>query len=172
MLFKELHEECYKRNILAASEVTIPGVRLIEATIPGDRLIEEIEDYASEVSFIRSSPKYYRQTESDVEMAMDPSRILYDMDSEDEQWLSKNNFSCSGESKYEEISDEFFEKAMDMFEKVAYARHRDHFAPNELEELMVGVGPMEVVKFIHEHWQNKRHKNGMTLVRHLQVRLH
>ncbi|KAH0648176.1 hypothetical protein KY285_033424 [Solanum tuberosum] len=164
MLFKELHEECYKRNILAASVKNIP--------IPGVRLIEEIEDYASEVSFIRSSPKYYRQTESDVEMAMDPSRILYDMDSEDEQWLSKNNFSCSGESKYEEISDEFFEKAMDMFEKVAYARHRDHFAPNELEELMVSVGPMEVVKFIHEHWQNKGQKNGMTLVRHLQVRLH
>ncbi|XP_049376666.1 uncharacterized protein LOC125841560 [Solanum stenotomum] len=160
MLFKELHEECYNRNIRAASVKNIP--------IPGVRLIEEIEDYASEVSFIRSSPKYYRQAESDVEMAMDPSRILYDMDSEDEQWLSKNNFSCSGESKHEEISDEFFEKAMDMFEKVAYARHRDHFAPNELEELMVGVGPMEVVKSIHEHWQNKRQKNGMALVRHLQ----
>ncbi|KAK4364958.1 hypothetical protein RND71_016316 [Anisodus tanguticus] len=160
MLFKELHEECYNRNIRAASVKNIP--------IPGVRLIEEIEDYASEVSFIRSSPKYYRQAESDVEMAMDPSHILYDMDSEDEQWLSKKNFSCSGESKHEEISDELFEKAMDMFEKVAYARQRDHFTPDELEELMVGVGPLEVVKSIYEHWQNKRQKNGMSLIRHLQ----
>lgn len=161
MLFKELHEECYNRNIRAASVKNIP--------IPGVCLIEEIEDYASEVSFIRSSPKYYRQAESDVEMAMDPSRMLYDMDSEDEQWLSKKNFSCSGESKCEEISDEFFEKVMDMFEKVAYSQQRDHFTPDELEELMVGVGPMEEVKSIYEHWQNKRQKNGMSLIRHLQV---
>ncbi|KAK4355436.1 hypothetical protein RND71_024407 [Anisodus tanguticus] len=160
MLFKELHEECYNRNIRAASVKNIP--------IPGVRLIEEIEDYASDVSFIRSSPKYYLQAESDVEMAMDPSRILYDMDSEDEQWLSKKNYSCSGESKHEEISDELFEKAMDMFEKVAYARQRDHFTPDELEDLMVGVGPMEVVKSIYEHWQNRRQKNGMSLIRHLQ----
>ncbi|XP_055820657.1 uncharacterized protein LOC129889400 isoform X2 [Solanum dulcamara] len=160
MLFKELHEECYNRNIRAASVKNIP--------IPGVRLIEEIEDYASEVSFIRSSPTYYRQAESDVEMAMDPSHILYDMDSEDEQWLSKNDFSCSGESKHEEIPDEFFEKVMDMFEKVAYARQRDRFAPDELEELMVGVGSMEAVKSIYEHWQNKRQKNGMSLIRHLQ----
>lgn len=160
MLFKELHEECYNRNIRAASVKNIP--------IPGVRLIEEIEDYASEVSFIRSSPKYYRQAESDVEMAMDPSRILYDMDSEDEQWLSKNSFSCSGESKHEVISDEFFEKVMDMFEKVAYARQCDRFALDELEELMVDVGSMEVVKSIYEHWQNKRRKNGMPLIRHLQ----
>ncbi|XP_060208179.1 uncharacterized protein LOC132635699 [Lycium barbarum] len=160
MLFKELHEECYNRNIRAASVKNIP--------IPGVRLIEEIEDYASEVSFIRSSPKYYRQAESDVEMAMDPSRILYDMDSEDEQWLSRKSFSCSSESKHEEISDELFEKVMDMFEKVAYARQRDHFTPDEVEVLMVGVGPMEVIKSIHEHWQNKRQKNDMSLIRHLQ----
>ncbi|CAN4127849.1 unnamed protein product [Withania somnifera] len=160
MLFKELHEECYNRNIRAASVKNIP--------IPGVRLIEEIEEYASEVSVIRSSPKYYRQAESDVEMALDPSRILYDMDSEDEQWLSKMNFSCSGESKHEEISDEFFEKVMDMFEKVAYTRQHDHFTPDELEELMVGIGPMEVVKSIYDHWQNKRQKNGMSLIRHLQ----
>lgn len=160
MLFKELHEECYNRNIRAASVKNIP--------IPGVRMIEEVEDYASEVSFILSSPKYYRQAESDVEMAMDPSRILYDMDSEDEQLLSKKNFSCSDESKHEEISDDMFEKAMDMFEKVAYAQQRDHLTPDELEELMVGVGPMEVVKSIYEHWQNKRQKNGMPLVRHLQ----
>ncbi|CAN4076578.1 unnamed protein product [Withania somnifera] len=160
MLFKELHEECYNRNIRAASVKNIP--------IPGVHLIEEIEDYASEVSFIRSSPKYYRQAESDVEMAMDPSRILYDIDSEDEEWLSKKNLSFSGESKHEEISDEFFEKVMDMFEKVAYTRKRNHFTPDELEELMVCVGPMEVVKSIYDHWQNKRQKNGMSLIRHLQ----
>ncbi|OIT33749.1 PREDICTED: uncharacterized protein LOC109205606 [Nicotiana attenuata] len=160
MLFKEMHEECYNRNIRAASVKNIP--------IPGVRLIEEIEDYASEVSFIRSSAKYYRQVESDVDMAMDPSHILYDMDSEDEQWLSKNNFSCSGESKCEEISDELFEKTMDMFEKVAYARQRDHFTPDELEELMVGVGSMEVVRSVYDHWGIKRQKKGMALIRHLQ----
>ncbi|THG01169.1 uncharacterized protein LOC114310990 [Camellia sinensis] len=161
MLFKEMHEECYNRNVRAASVKNIP--------IPGVHLIEESDDNGTEVLFVRSSPKYFRQIETDVDMAMDPSHILYDMDSDDEQWISENQKSLCGQgSQCEEVSEEFFEKTMHMFEKVAYAHKCDHFTSEEIEEFMAGVGPVEAIKIIYKHWQLKRQMKRMPLIRHLQ----
>ncbi|XP_054789266.1 uncharacterized protein LOC129294799 [Prosopis cineraria] len=156
-LFKEMHEECYNRNLRAASVKNIP--------IPGVRLIEE-NDNGPEVAFVRGS-NYFQQVETDVDMALNPSRVLYDMDSEDEQWISNIQNSEKGNSSLEGISD-MFEKIMDMFEKAAYSRQRDQFTPNEIEEIMGDVGPLFLVKTIYEHWQQRRQHKGMTLVRHFQ----
>nr|KYP39251.1 hypothetical protein KK1_039461 [Cajanus cajan] len=158
-LFKEMHEECYNRNIRAASVKNIP--------IPGVHLIEENDDNGCEATFVRSG-KYFQQVETDVEMALDPFRVLYDMDSEDEQWVSNAQNSQKDNSDLSWISEEMFEKTIDMFEKVAYAKKRDHFTPNEIEELMVNVGPLCVVKIIYDYWQQRRQKKGMALIRHFQ----
>ncbi|XP_052209480.1 uncharacterized protein LOC127812927 [Diospyros lotus] len=158
MLFKEMHEECYNRNIRAASVKNIP--------IPGVRLVEETDDSGTEVPLVRSSPKYFRQVETDVDMALNPSCVLYDMDSDDERWISENQECSPGQEK--EISENLFEKTMDMFEKLAYARQCDHFTTDEIEELMVGLGPMEAIEVIYQYWQLKRQRNGMPLIRHLQ----
>lgn len=161
-LFKEMHEECYDRNIRAASVKNIP--------IPGVRLIEEIDDNGTEVSFLRNSPKYFRQIESDVDMALDPSRVLYDMDSDDEHWISEiQNSTEDNMGTWDDLSEDMFEKVMDMFEKAAYVRQCDEFTFDELDELMVGFGPVKLVRIIHEYWQQKRNKKGMPLIRHLQV---
>ncbi|KAJ1414079.1 Enhancer of polycomb-like, N-terminal [Sesbania bispinosa] len=158
-LFKEMHEECYNRNIRAASVKNIP--------IPGVHLIEENDDNGSEVHFVRSC-KYFQQVETDVEMALDPSRVLYDMDSEDEQWISNIRNSEKTNCDLNGITEEMFEKTMDMFEKAAYAQLRNQFTPNEIEELMVNVAPLCVVKVIYDHWQQRRQKKGMALIRHFQ----
>ncbi|MED6180038.1 hypothetical protein PIB30_006527 [Stylosanthes scabra] len=158
-LFKEMHEECYNRNIRAASVKNIP--------IPGVILIEENDGHESEVSFVRSS-KYFRQVETDVDMALNSSNVLYDMDSEDEQWIltlqnsEKENCSMDG------ISEEIFEKTMDRFEKAAYAQKQDQFTLNEIEELMVDVASVPLAKTIYEYWHLKRQKRGMALIRHFQ----
>lgn len=160
-LFKEMHEECYNRNIRAASIKNIP--------IPGVRLIEENDDSGTEVAFVRSS-KYLRQVETDIEIALDPSRVLYDMDSDDEQWISDNpNSSEVNNCSLGKIADEMFERTMDMFEKSAYAQECDQFTSDEIEDLMDGVGPLGVIKTIYEYWRQKRQKRGTVLVRHLQV---
>ncbi|KHN32895.1 hypothetical protein glysoja_047006 [Glycine soja] len=158
-LFKEMHEECYNRNIRSASVRNIP--------IPGVHLIEENDDNGCEATFVRSC-MYYRQVETDVEMALDPSCVLYDMDSEDEQWISNAENSVKDNNDLSWISEEMFEKTIDMFEKAAYAKKCDHFTPNEIEELMVNVGPLSVVKIIYDHWQERRQKKGMALIRHFQ----
>ncbi|XP_022892862.1 uncharacterized protein LOC111407539 isoform X2 [Olea europaea var. sylvestris] len=161
MLFKELHEECHNRNIRAASVKNIP--------IPGVRLIEDSVDYATEVPFVQNSSEYFHQVETDVEMATNPSHFLYDMDSEDEHWLmSKKKSSFTDKNGFEEISDESFEKMMDMLEKFSYVENRLHFTLDEIEGLMVGIGSKEVAKVIYEHWRQKRERKGMPLVRQLQ----
>ncbi|CAH2077183.1 unnamed protein product [Thlaspi arvense] len=160
-LFKEMHEECYNRNTRAALVRNIP--------IPGIRMIEKDNFDGTESEFIRSSSKYFRQTETDVEMALDPTRVLYDMDSDDEQCLrrirecsdAENSGSC-------EITEDMFEKAMDMFEKASYVKQRDHFTLIEIQELMAGVGSLEAMETIYELWRTKRQRKGMPLIRHLQ----
>ncbi|KAF2304523.1 hypothetical protein GH714_032909 [Hevea brasiliensis] len=118
--FKEMHEECYNRNIRAASVRNIP--------IPGVRLIEENDDNGIEVPFVRKAAN-------------------------SSSW---------------EISDEMFEKTMDMFEKAAYSQQCNQFTSDEIEDLMAGLGPMKAIKIIHEYWQQKRQRKGMPLIRHLQ----
>lgn len=158
MLFKEMHEECHDRNIRAASVKNIP--------IPGVRLVEEGDDHGNEAPFVRNPIKYFRQVQDDVEMAMDPSHILYDMDSDDEQWLMAHN---SRADKHDEISEESLEKAMDMFEKVSYSQHRLNFTDDEIEKLLIGIASTGTAKVVHQYWREKREKSGMSLIRHLQV---
>ncbi|KZV31641.1 hypothetical protein F511_00445 [Dorcoceras hygrometricum] len=158
-LFKEMHEECYNRNIRAASVKHIP--------IPGVWLVEERNDCGTEVPFVRNHTKYFRQVQTDVEMAMDPSRVLYDLDSEDEQWLEAKNKSTD-KHLCEEMSDVFMEKIIDMFEKGAYIQCRDNFTDAEIEELVMGIGYLEAAKVVYEYWRQKRERKGMPLIRHLQ----
>ncbi|GAB2275618.1 hypothetical protein Dimus_010375 [Dionaea muscipula] len=156
-LFKEMHEECYNRNMRAALVKNIP--------IPGVRLIERGEENGVEIPFVRAALKYFQQVETDVDMAMNLSHVLYDMDSDDERWISD---ARSSDLILSHVSDEMFEKVMDMLEKVAYAQQRELFSLEELEELLVGVGPSEVIKIIYEHWREKRRKKGLPLIRHFQ----
>ncbi|KAK4747051.1 hypothetical protein SAY87_026088 [Trapa incisa] len=159
-LFKEMHEECYNRNVRAASIKSIP--------IPGVRLIDENDDFGPEGMFVRSSSKYFMQIETDVEMALNPSRVMYDMDSEDEKWISENQSSDGDSNILRQLSEDVFERTMDMFEKAAYVQQRDQFSFDEIGKLTNDVAPMELLKEIHEHWRQKRQKAGMPLIRHLQ----
>ncbi|XP_010670773.2 uncharacterized protein LOC104887746 [Beta vulgaris subsp. vulgaris] len=161
--FKEMHEECYNRNFRAASVKNIP--------IPGVRLIEENDDNSPEVPYIRPSPKYYRQVETDIDIAMDPSRVLYDMDSDDERWIIKHRGIEFNERGCGDVSDEMFEKTIDVLEKFAYVKQCDLFTSDELEEVTAEVGPLEAMKIIYEHWKEKRQRKGVPLVRHLQPAL-
>lgn len=158
-LFKEMHEECYNRNLRAASVKNIP--------IPGVHLIEENDDDVSEATFVRGT-MYFRQLKTDFEMALDSSRVLYDMDSEDEEWFSNIRSSENYNGDLNGITEELFEKTMDLFEKAAFAKLRDQFSPNEIEELALHVGPLCIVKIIYDHWHQRRQKKGMALIRHFQ----
>ncbi|CAA7408838.1 unnamed protein product [Spirodela intermedia] len=158
-IFKELHQECCNLNIRAASvrHIPIPGVSFIDC-----------DDLANEVPFVRNS-KYFRQIGTEVDMALDPSRVLYDLDSEDEECISKlRNAGNGSESAFQGISEEQVEKAMDTLEKEAFAQHRSDFTETEIKSLMAEIGPVEVMKAVYEHWWQKRQKKGIPLIRQFQ----
>ncbi|KAM7260189.1 hypothetical protein ACFE04_015930 [Oxalis oulophora] len=162
VLFKEMHEECYNRNFRAASVKNIP--------IPGVRLVEDNVEIGTEPLFVRNSLNYFQQIETDVEMALNPYRVVYDMDTDDEKWISE---TCSSSSEFDkssnrEISDENFEKTMDMFEKAAYGQQRDQFTIDEIEQFMAEFGSIEIIMVIYDYWRRKRQKKGTPLIRHFQ----
>ncbi|XP_022976083.1 uncharacterized protein LOC111476594 [Cucurbita maxima] len=159
-IFKELHEECYNRNIRAASVKNIP--------IPGVCLIEENDEHVAEVAFMRNPSQYFRQVETDVEMALNPNRVLYDMDSDDEQWIKESSSEVGSSSGLGEVSSELFEKTMDAFEKAAYSQQCDEFTDDEIAEVMNETLVSGSTKAIFEYWQRKRRRKGMPLIRNLQ----
>ncbi|CAL1375158.1 unnamed protein product [Linum trigynum] len=159
-LFKEMHEECYDRNVRAALVKNIP--------IPGVRLIEENESHVAEAPFLRTS-KYFCQEETDVEMALNPSRVLYDIDSDDERWMSETCSALAVQNDSSmEISEDILEKIMDTCEKAAYSRQCVHFSAEEVNDLMGGVASIEVIRMVFQYWHQKRSRKGMPLIRHLE----
>lgn len=158
-LFKDLHEECYNRNLRAASvrHIPIPGVR-------------KIEDNDCSSNFVRPTSRYIRQLESEVEMALATSRVMYDMDSEDEEWLVDLNSMRIGDEGCQpsQVSEETFERIMDLLEKAAFTQQRELLNSDEVADFCWDIAPVEVVKAIHAHWQEKRWRKGMALVRHFQ----
>ncbi|KAI3992411.1 hypothetical protein MKX01_022502 [Papaver californicum] len=162
--FKEMHEECYNRNNRAALVKSIP--------IPGVCLLEESDIVAAGVPFVRTL-KYHRQHESDAEMALNPLRFMYDMDTDDEEWLSryKNSLDVS-ENNRSEISVDLFERTMDIFERVAFAEESDDFTLDEIDEIIADIGPFDAIEAIYEHWQQKRQRRRWPLLRQLQPPLY
>ncbi|THU52357.1 hypothetical protein C4D60_Mb10t03160 [Musa balbisiana] len=152
-IFKQMHEECYNQNIRAASVKNIP--------IPGVRLLPNGDDGCVEVPFVRSSSKYFRQVGTEADLALDSSHVLYDMDSEDEDWISTVRANMdSKDSKMTEVTDDMFERVMDMLEKFAYTQQCEEITNDDIEKYMADDGPADTIKVIYEHWRQKRKKKG------------
>lgn len=167
-VFKDLHEECYRRNAKTSSVRQIP--------IPGVRHIDDIAPRSPGVHFVRPY-RYITTMEDEVEMALGNSRVVYDMDSEDEQWLAQINTeraSARGTRTRPLIAEETLERLMDKLEKDAYLYQQQHktteLDPNDVaSESCTGLATQEVIKVIYNYWSDKRRRKGMPLVRHFQV---
>lgn len=161
-LFKIMHGQCFNQNIRAASVKNIP--------IPGVQLIDDGDESFMEVPFVLNSSKYYQLVGTEVETALDPSHVLYDMDSDDEKWISKFRGSLNNyDSTKLEVTDDMFERVMDMFEKVAYVKQCDCLNDDEIAEYMADFCSLDIIKAIYELWHEKRRKKGMPLIRQYQV---
>ncbi|KAK8930892.1 hypothetical protein KSP39_PZI016380 [Platanthera zijinensis] len=161
LLFKMMHGHCFNQNIRAASVKNIP--------IPGVRLIDDSDESFTGVPFVRTSLKYYQLDGTEVDIALDPSHVLYDMDSDDDKWVSnfKDSLDSNGSAMCE-VSDDMFERVMDMFERVAYVNQCDFLSDEEISEYMADFGSFDIIKAIHEFWHEKRRKNRMPLIRQYQ----
>ncbi|KAK8994523.1 hypothetical protein V6N11_045606 [Hibiscus sabdariffa] len=158
VIFKDLYEECFKRNFpssVVKTMVPVPGVR----EVPG------YEDRAF-VPFCR--PDLYISLDGDeVSRALAKRTTNYDMDSEDEEWLKKFNAEFfSGNGHCEHLSEDYFELMVDAFEKDAYLCSLDGYSNKEAAaaHLCLDLASAEVVEAVHAYWSRKR-KGRSTLLR-------
>ncbi|PAN32573.1 hypothetical protein PAHAL_5G497400 [Panicum hallii] len=162
LIFKQMHDECYSHNIRAASVRNIP--------IPGVRLVE-VHDDNDVVSFVRSED-YLGHIGTDVEIALDESRVVYDMDSDDEEWISNwRKFLVGDDITAHELAEDLFERVMDKLEKFAYSHNCNELSIDQMKELDIDNVPLDIIEVIHAYWQDKRQKRGMPLIRHFQSAL-
>ncbi|KAH8959508.1 hypothetical protein BDL97_06G081100 [Sphagnum fallax] len=165
-VFKEMHEECFQRNARAASVRHIP--------IPGVTHVEDFSTKGPECQFTRPSAKYIGQVENEVELALANTQVVYDMDSEDEQWLvqvnkQKDSADCTTTEPF--VAEETLERLMDKLEKGAFVKQQDSVELVSAEfagELCQGLASEEVINLVYAYWSGKRDRKGMALVRHFQ----
>lgn len=159
MIFKELYKECSHRNVQAPSANTIP--------VPG---VYEVSGYADSNDIPFKRPNSYISVKDDeLSRALEKRTANYDLDSEDEEWLSKfNNESYDGKEQWEHVSEDSFELIIDAFEKAFYCSSDDYPDEKAAVNLCLDMERKEVVEAVYSYWMKKRHHKGSALVRIFQ----
>ncbi|GJN32227.1 hypothetical protein PR202_gb20717 [Eleusine coracana subsp. coracana] len=146
-IFKQMHDECYSHNIRAASVKNIP--------IPGVCLVEDDDNVA--VSFLRPED-YLGHVGTDVEIALNDSRVIYDMDSDDESWISSWRESLRENIAACKLTEDLFERVMDKLEKFAYSHNCNELTIDQMKEVDLDNVSLDIIEGIHAYWKDKRQK--------------
>ncbi|AED90770.1 putative protein [Arabidopsis thaliana] len=163
--FKDIYKECYERNLLEQSVKVIP--------IPGVREVCGYAEYIDNFpSFSRPPVSYISVNEDEVSRAMARSIALYDMDSEDEEWLERQNQKMLNEEddQYLQLQREAFELMIDGFEKYHFHSPADDLLDEKAATIgsISYLGRQEVVEAVHDYWLKKRKQRKAPLLRIFQ----
>ncbi|CAK8571160.1 unnamed protein product [Lathyrus sativus] len=152
-LFKALYKQCFGRNIPGPVAKFIP--------VPS---VHGVTSYAESNNFIFQRPTTYISVHGDeVTRAMARKTANYDMDSDDEEWLSKLNIELQ-----ERVSEDSFELMIDAFEKVYYCNPDDSFDVKSAVSSCQDLGSKEVIEAIYTYWMRKRKQKRSLLIRIFQ----
>lgn len=159
-LFKKMYEECYSKNLRAASIKNIP--------IPTVREID-VDNLATVRIPFRRPINYIKIEDDEVNRALFGGRVVYDMDSDDEKWLGRfNSTDADYDSRAYEVSEDTFEGILDMLEKAAFMRECD-LTVDDAIDLCSELAPVKDLTLIHSYWLGKRKKAGKALIREFQT---
>eukprot|EP00252_Welwitschia_mirabilis_P005324 TRINITY_DN15825_c0_g1_i1.p1 TRINITY_DN15825_c0_g1~~TRINITY_DN15825_c0_g1_i1.p1 ORF type:complete len:1155 (-),score=185.98 TRINITY_DN15825_c0_g1_i1:365-3829(-) len=154
-MFRKLYEDCYFRNLrtpYVTKSIPVPGV-------------SETDDYRHlemQTPFVRPQ-SYIKTPEDEVQRLLHANRIIYDMDSDDENCMNefnRNNFESYGTDV---LSADAFERIIDTLEKTAFTRRVTSLTTDEALICCDGIGPASAVIAVHEHWLRKREKKKKPL---------
>ncbi|XP_024544420.1 uncharacterized protein LOC112351211 [Selaginella moellendorffii] len=149
--FKRVFEKCYQKNYMLAASRKLPT--------PKFQVVKDLDTRWRGPAFIRPANGYIPTPEVNLE-----TRVLYDMDCEDEEWLSNLNGKAGG---YTKISEQKFEKMMYTLEKYSHDRN-ELLSIDAASEVCLHVASLKIIKLIHGYWIEKRRRNGISLVRYFQ----
>ncbi|KAK7391458.1 hypothetical protein VNO78_19874 [Psophocarpus tetragonolobus] len=154
-VFEALFKDCFGRKfaVPAAKNIPVPGVR-------------DVSSYEETYTIPFHRPhNYISLNDNELSRAVTRKTANYDMDSEDEEWLSKFN-----KKSHQLVSEENFELIIDALEKVFYFSSdncSDRRSP--ADRCPPGLAPKELVKAVSIHWMKKRKRNHkQTLLRVFQ----
>ncbi|CAL0333436.1 unnamed protein product [Lupinus luteus] len=154
IVFKYLYKECSDRSIPASVTEFIP--------VP---VVREVVGYADSNSFTYHRPDTYISANGDeLSRAMTRKTGNYDMDSADEEWLTKFN-----DEFQEHVSEDNFELIIDALEKVYYYDPVYSFEEKSVPCGCQDLGSKEVIESVYSYWMRKRKQRRSFLVRVFQV---
>ncbi|MCO5550590.1 hypothetical protein L7F22_004078 [Adiantum nelumboides] len=157
-LFRSMYNELCSQAMRSTCVKEIP--------IP---VVKETETFNGEAQ-ARSSLRPFFAIKSpgqEIDTAYRSGRVLYDLDSEDELWLTAINRS-SRDSAHEIISDDTLEQVIDRLEKEAYRRGEETVTVHDAIEVCQGLAGADSMRAAHAYWSKKRLAKGMSLLRYFQ----
>uniref|UniRef100_A0A7C9AJJ5 Enhancer of polycomb-like protein n=1 Tax=Opuntia streptacantha TaxID=393608 RepID=A0A7C9AJJ5_OPUST len=157
-IFKELYKLCWEKNAVPAS----PVVKIIP--VPGVR--EVIDSWDSTCAPFKRPDSYIRMASDELSRALSSRTANYDMDSEDEEWLSELN---KGLDIADVVSEESFELMIDAFEKAAYYRPEECDDQESAASLCCDLASSVVAGEVCRYWLKKRNQRRAPLNRVFQL---
>lgn len=154
-VFKELYRECSDRNM------QIPAAKIIP--VPG---VWEVPGYgdSSSACFLRPG-SYIISKDDEISRAMAKRTAIYDLDSEDEEWVRKFNCAMCLET---DLKEEAFELIIDALEKAQFCSPDDYSDEEAAIDLCLDLERREVVEAIYRYWMAKRKQKRSALIKIFQ----
>ncbi|XP_027111354.1 uncharacterized protein [Coffea arabica] len=148
-IFRDLYKKCSDRNAQVPVESFIP--------VPG---VHEVSGYVNSGNYVRPAT-YISVKDDELSRALARRTANYDMDSDDEQWLNKNEF-------HKLLSAEEFELVIDAFERGFHSNPDDFSDETTIPNICLNV-ERSVLEAVHSFWVNKRKQRRASLIRIFQL---
>ncbi|KAJ9175416.1 hypothetical protein P3X46_013973 [Hevea brasiliensis] len=159
LIFKDLYRESSDHNVPAPVCKAIP--------VPGVCEVFGYED-SNIMPYFRPDA-YISLNNDEVARALARRTAIYDMDSEDEEWLKKFSNELFVENKHQEhLSEDAFELMIDAFEKAFYCSPDDFADEQAAINLCIDLGRREEVEAVYGYWMRKRKQRRLALLRVFQ----
>ncbi|KAE9589848.1 hypothetical protein Lal_00021613 [Lupinus albus] len=153
VVFKDLYKEC--------SDHSIPTTVVKFIPVPG---VHNVSDYADSSSVPFHRPDNYISANGDeLSRSMTRKTAIYDLDSEDEGWLSKFNNDFQ-----EHVSEDNFELIVDALEKAYFCNPDAFYDEKSVAIPCQDLGSKEVVEAVNIYWMRKRKQKRSSLLRVFQ----
>ncbi|XP_074310811.1 uncharacterized protein LOC141646769 [Silene latifolia] len=153
VVFKELYKLCDERNLVPTS----PAVKNIP--VPG---VSEVTDFWGSACAFERPESYIRVNSDELSRMLSRRTASYDMDAEDEGWLSEFN---SGLDEPSCLSEDTFELMIDAFEKGSYFSLEYVNDEQTAVSHCVGLASSEIALPVFRYWTKKRKQKGVPLLR-------
>lgn len=154
-IFKELYRKCSERSVKI--QTSLPSI------IPVPR-VNEVKGYADvEFSPFKMPDLYISSRGDEVSRVLERSDSVYDMDSDDDEWLKK--FNVDREVK---VNEDDFEKIIGGFERGIYESPDEYADVASVVDRCQMLASKDVLEGVYDYWIAKRKKKRSALVRVFQ----